>query len=203
MVRSAYRIQEDGPGVQVFNGTPNDLSGFRAIPDNRLIFWPNFFQFPDRPRPANSARKIDTLISEDLFQLPTQRNPAVRGINNLAARNLLRGKRYGLPNGQRVAKALRAPVLSNARLGLPRPWRQAPLWWYILAEANVTAGGKRLGPTGGTIVASTLVGLLKVDENSILNKGLPIPLPPEGSPDFSVPRLLERAGVVPPPPPGA
>jgi hypothetical protein len=43
-----------------------------------------------------------------------------------------------------------------------------PLWYYILAEAKVAAGGLHLGPVGGRIVAETLIGLLHADPTSYL-----------------------------------
>jgi hypothetical protein len=44
----------------------------------------------------------------------------------------------------------------------------APLWFYILKEAEVRGRGETLGPVGGRIVAEVLVGLLQRDLNSYL-----------------------------------
>jgi hypothetical protein len=41
-----------------------------------------------------------------------------------------------------------------------------PLWFYILKEAEVLAGGNRLGPLGSLIVAETLIGLIDHDPHS-------------------------------------
>ncbi|HWT26256.1 MAG TPA: hypothetical protein VN213_22295 [Solirubrobacteraceae bacterium] len=90
---------------------------------------------------------------------------------NLAVRNTLRGKHVGLPSGQRVARAMRVDVLSNAALGLTDPgWGgEAPLWFYVLKEAELPpCNAERLGPVGGRIVAEVLVGLLQRDPNSYL-----------------------------------
>jgi hypothetical protein len=83
---------------------------------------------------------------------------------------LRRGLRAGLPSGQQVAKAMRVPVLSNAQLGLTElGWGgEAPLWFYILREAEVQHKGEQLGQVGGRIMAETLVGLLQRDPNSYL-----------------------------------
>jgi hypothetical protein len=43
---------------------------------------------------------------------------------------------------------------------------ETPLWYYILREADVCAGGHRLGPMGGRIVAEVLVGLIDADARS-------------------------------------
>src|SRR3712207_4305694 len=57
--------------------------------------------------------------------------------------------------------------LTNQQLGLTDPgWKgKAPLWFYILKEAELL-GGHRLGPVGGTIVAEVILGLLAFDKAS-------------------------------------
>ena len=45
---------------------------------------------------------------------------------------------------------------------------RAPLWFYILKEAELEAGGEHLGPVGGRIVAEVLIGLLAGDPLSFL-----------------------------------
>ena len=45
---------------------------------------------------------------------------------------------------------------------------EAPLWFYILKEAEIVGKGRTLGPVGGRIVAEVLVGLLQKDLNSYL-----------------------------------
>ena len=67
---------------------------------------------------------------------------------------------------------MRVNVLSNATLGLstdPGWGGEAPLWYYILKEAELPPyNAERLGPVGGRIVAEVLVGLLQRDPNSYL-----------------------------------
>ena len=67
---------------------------------------------------------------------------------------------------------MRVNVLSNTTLGMtPDPgWGgEAPLWYYILKEAELPPyNAERLGPVGGRIMAETLVGLLQRDPNSYL-----------------------------------
>src|SRR3712207_4780300 len=119
----------------------------------------------------NRSRKIDTQWSLPLSRLPsTVVAPTTGAIIALAERNLLRGKRLGLPAGQDVAKAMGVTPLSNAELGLPEPgWQgKAPLWFYVLKEAELL-GGDRLGPVGGTIVAEVILGLLAADPTSYFN----------------------------------
>jgi hypothetical protein len=57
-------------------------------------------------------------------------------------------------------------ALSNQQLGLGNEsgWkREAPLWFYILKEAELQQGGVRLAAVGGRIVAEVFLGLLKLD----------------------------------------
>jgi hypothetical protein len=45
---------------------------------------------------------------------------------------------------------------------------EAPLWFYILKEAEIVGQGREMGPVGGRIIAEVLVGLLQKDPNSYL-----------------------------------
>jgi hypothetical protein len=44
---------------------------------------------------------------------------------------------------------------------------ETPLWYYVLREADVRAGGHALGPVGGRIVGEVLVGLLDLEPTSV------------------------------------
>lgn len=46
---------------------------------------------------------------------------------------------------------------------------RAPLWFYILRESELQAGGTRLGPVGGRIVAEVILGVLDADKASYLH----------------------------------
>ncbi|HEV2069486.1 MAG TPA: hypothetical protein VGR26_06810, partial [Acidimicrobiales bacterium] len=86
--------------------------------------------------------------------------------------------------------------LSNAALGMSddRGWDgQAPLWFYVLKEAELQHGGTRLGEVGARIVAETLVGLLAQNRDTFFRldpswKPVPPIAPSEGR--FGVPDLL-------------
>jgi hypothetical protein len=75
---------------------------------------------------------------------------------------------------------------------------EAPLWFYILKEAELVSKGRTLGPVGGRIVAEVLVGLLQKDPNSYLylNPGWK-PAPPIAptSGQFTIADLLKFAEV--------
>jgi hypothetical protein len=148
------------------------LGGYRA--PRRMVGWQTFFDFGDGQVKPN--KKVDEKISSELFTLPltsiaphTETAPIV-----LSQRNLLRQLTWGLPSGQAIAKAMGVEALGRDDLsdieGVYRPFgRSTPLWYYVLAEARTAANGLTLGPVGATIVAETLIGLLRADPNSYLN----------------------------------
>ena len=173
MIRAEYEVQ-DGHTVPIFGQDGyEDLRGNRQIPSSLWIDWNYFFEIPgmNTPDDRNMARLIDAQISLPLTKLPpTVVAPTAGAIVALAERNLLRGKRLGLPAGQDVATAMGIKPLTNAQLGLTEPgWRgKAPLWFYILKESELL-GGKKLGPVGGRIVAEVILGMLGLDKTSYFN----------------------------------
>jgi hypothetical protein len=196
MVRAEYEMH-DAVTLPFFGSPGHDLRGSRPIPSSARVDWNYFFEIPGRSAPddRNMARLIDTKLALPLAELPPTVVKHVDGaILNLARRNLLRGKRLGLPAGQDVARAMGAVPLSNDRLGLTeRGWNgKAPLWFYVLKEAELL-GGRTLGPVGGRIVAEVILGVLALDRTSFLNA--PVPWTPASTP-FGCGDLLRLAGVV-------
>jgi hypothetical protein len=142
---------------------------------------------------------IDTALSPGLFQLPftgpnLPGNPA-----SLAQRNLVRSLVFDLPSGQDVARAMQEEPLDGSELADLEQFgfqECTPLWFYILREAHRRAGGERLGPVGGRIVAEVFIGVLHGDRNSYLRQD------PQWKPTlgarrgrFSMVDLLRVAGV--------
>lgn len=203
-VRRAYRIVENGAGIQVFNGTANDLHGGRPITPDHVIFWPNFLSIDGQTSTgtpaANLGRKIDTLLSSGLFQLPIP-GAAPGGSAILAKRNIQRSRGYGLPSGQTVAMQLGIPALTNqhiitaiprlAVLADPAYQGECPLWLYVLAESQIVHTGAKLGPVGSRIVAEVIGGLLAADAESYYRRRWS----PEGG-IFRAQDLLREAGVI-------
>nr|AHE14777.1 putative heme peroxidase [uncultured bacterium] len=186
MVRAAYLLsQRNGTSVvaPMFGAEGSDLRGSRPLPARLEIDWRHFFAVPGQPDSARTqSRLIDGKLSLPLFNLP----PTVvsDAMVSLAQRNLIRGKRLGLPSGQAVAAAMNVPALSNGELGVPDPdnpgWAgQAPLWFYVLREAELQQGGQRLGQVGGRLVTETVLGVLDADKSSYLSAPRPFqPVPP-------------------------
>lgn len=132
-----------------------------------------------------------------------QPRAAKGAVSSLVLRNLMRGMQHGLPSGQAVARAMGLDPLSDAELMVGKASMQdleenkpitaygesfagnAPLWFYVLAEAQAdwtrrarasTASNEEknalpsyLGPVGGQIVAESMVAMMAMDPMSVLN----------------------------------
>jgi hypothetical protein len=193
MVRPVYRLNTTLLDRQpIFSkNLAGSLVGFGEFPANWAIEWPLFFKMGNNP-PAGSHRlqpayKIDSSLVNPLHDLP---KIVVSTIPNLAERNLLRGWRMGLPSGQAVARKMGVPVIPDDKLRVGKATHDdtpnnrhlteisagfknnAPLWYYVLAEAQQAFQANdtpiRLGPVGGRIVGEVFVGLLLGDRHSFL-----------------------------------
>jgi hypothetical protein len=192
MIRGGYRLNAD-VAKPLFTKRPASedplahLGGFRPLPAGWQIQWRRLFEVDGQP--ATLSRRIDTRIVPPLLDMPPEQ---AIGIPNLATRNLTRGARLGLPSGQDVARAMGAPVLTDQDLGLPAPG-PAPLWYYVLREAERLAKGEHLGPVGGRIVAEVFLGILKEDPSSYLSvaPGWKPFLPGAKSGEFTMADLLK------------
>jgi len=205
MIRPVYNLNGDiPPNIPIFtNGDlqneHQDLRGFRTLASGWTIDWDFFFGAEEAS--LQFARKIDTKLS-----LPLENVPATDDPHALALRNLLRGAALGLPSGQRVAQAMAMVPMDDPTLGIDSLSDQfrgaAPLWFYVLKEAEV-GGGAQLGPVGGRIVAEVLLGLIKGDSFSFFNVE-PTWKPTLGQTpgEFTMKDLVDFVeGQEPPPPP--
>lgn len=173
---------------------PEDLSGGKRAP-RRFIDWPTFFDLGDGRSKPN--KRIDTMLSSPLFELPFVPPRLPSNPQSLATRNLLRHLTFGLPSGQRVAKLMGVEPLESTDFGDLERYGlddRTPLWFYVLREADVITGGASLGPVGGRIVAEVLIGLLQGDRLSYLRQD-PDWTPQFGGDDFTIADLLRFAGV--------
>jgi hypothetical protein len=188
-----------------------DLGGFRPIPSDWAVDWHFFIDLGPGVGPAatsplydpidrrpQKAYKIDTSLVSPLRDLPPRiaSHPSM-----LALRNLERGNTFRLPTGQAVAKALDEKVIPDQDLVIGKATADdqpthltqisedfagnAPLWAYILSEAQVTSWKNaghgvpkndipiKLGRVGGRIVAGVFAALLLGDRTSYLNGDAP------------------------------
>lgn len=166
------------------------------------------------------GRKIDRFLARPMLRLPiggpglpefildTENQVAGMPVVSLGTLSLLRGKAMGLPSGQAVAVAMGNTPLSNAELGLCNPGEpcafgdlplptaidEAPLFLYLMEEARIQKQGETLGDTGGRILAEVILGLLKNDRRSILNK--PFVSPITNTSEFTIEDMIIQIGWI-------
>jgi Animal haem peroxidase len=148
-----------------------------------------------KPQVPQPSYRIDTKLVDPLGELPEFFGPGVPKLMvSLAARNLSRGVSMGLPSGQRIARMMglhEDDILSDTQLWKKKcdgdaveDWEEgvkifnrnegwlkgsAPLWFYILKEAEINGNkGRHLGIVGSTIVAETLFGIAWADHYSYI-----------------------------------
>lgn len=195
---------------------PNpDGGSFERLPTHWGAEW-------DRLLPAGPihsdrfARSIDTELSPPLHRLSNEPTDHGGIFRMLARRNLRRGHRLNLPSAQDciaqiylltdlAIDPLSRPELLSGKTGEAVKAggfeTATPLWFYILKEAEIRAGGNSLGPLGTALVADTLLGLIISDPRSYWHqpgsdRGRWCPddtVQPEGSPVNSMRKMLEAA----------
>ena len=197
MVRPDYRLNLTSPRLPIFSMTGESLLGFREYPSDRAIDWGLFFKgVKNNVNPATDkervqpAYKIDTSLVNPLANLPA---PVASNPNSLILRNLKRGLMMSLPSGQSVARAMGVDPIDDKKLLVGKATEEdmpannkpitdvsakfadnAPLWFYILAEAQQQFKNDKtplhLGPAGGRMAGETFAGLLMSDGHSYLRQ---------------------------------
>lgn len=201
MIKGAYKLNAEKPNatldqIMMFTGRGKmDCNSLRLqLPSDWVINWNSFYDINGYA--VNKAEEINTQLPQELLRLrPKAMDDNSDGrASSLAALDLFRGRRLGLPTGQDVAERIygKGSALSADHLN----WlflskdiyytpideaksitkrlsdvfsEKTPLWFYILAEAEFQNDGK-LGPVGSRIVAETVYQLVYHSEYSILQK---------------------------------
>lgn len=200
MIRRVYNLNKIRPeasldNIMMFTGrgkmdrNPSRLN----LPSIWIINWNLFYEINGSD--FNIAFDIDTKLPLDLLRLRPEANDNSDGrASSLAALDLFRGRRFGLPTGQDVAEtiygkgaSLSAEQISKLLLAKQINYtpedeaerirkrlsnvfsEKTPLWFYILTEAELQKDGK-LGAVGSRIVAETVIQLLYYSEYSILQQ---------------------------------
>lgn len=169
MIRDRYNYNGLFERVLLFQlFLPGFLVDYNHIPLDWKIDWTRFVNG------RNMARRFDTTLAQGLNRLD---NGA--GNLGLAAVDLLKGFLLRVPTGEAVARRLRVTevprdevlkVISKEQaeaLSKDSFTGRTPLWFYILAEAQLSGTG-RLGPVGSRIVASVIIGLVRKSKDSYL-----------------------------------
>lgn len=199
MVDDEYDINYKEPKVPVFDRQGRNLLGFRQLQLRWTIQWDLFLEFPNganvaiypqrsligRPFAKSLSGLPPEVLSVDIKDMDASDKRAI----NLVDRNVRRCFQLGLPSGQAVARKMGYPPLSTLSYG------EDPLWLYVLREAE-DEGGKNLGKVGSTIVAETIIGLIKGDPLAYPNVE-PAWNPTLGNPNnpFEFPDLVRAAGM--------
>ena len=179
MAPMKIQVQSGEPSHELFG--PVLGQGFSPVADPQAIVdWRELMFHPNKAN-VQRAEKLDTTMAGDLLALPFV-GPGDEA--SLATRNLLRGNSFLLPGGDKVAVHMGRDAheiekvmdlvdkISDGRIT-----EGAPLWLYILAEAEVIGReshdckpeeGEGLGPVGARIVAEVMIGLLELDQHSYL-----------------------------------
>lgn len=198
-IKPRYRINTGLEADFISEQTQKNLRcGGRPITANQRVDWSYFFGDeeagkPDRPQ---LSRLIRTQVSAQAGNIPEQDvAPGQVLPSRLTERDLRRAKNWGVPSGERVAKAIDTRIRKEAEhneilqsfekkypkfLDRDEIWpkgyeafreNKAPLLYYILREAWKQEGGKRLGFVGSCIIAEVIHGLLKFEMKPVGGKG--------------------------------
>jgi ribosomal protein L14 len=190
--------------LRTFTGS-GGMEGKNQLPSDWLINWNLFYNIDNsiglKKQKFNFASEINTKIASLLGFLNPELITFKREFS-LPALDLYRTRAMSLPTGQAVAEIIlgtKERILKPEQLVnlLPENLKykfskETPLWFYLLAEAEIEEGGRRLGEVGSRIVAETFVALLKLSRPSILTEDFqPNPsLGAEGG-EFGMPQMLK------------
>lgn len=191
MVRNAYRLNCRQTRVLIGELMARGQEA-EPLPDDYLVEWGTFFDGLPTSGPPASSSFIDTSVSGAMHGLPPEvirLGNTLESIQppNLPVRTLLRGARAQLPSGQEVANALMAEgrIRPSDRLTIEQLIadtgnrsgtvlrknhleENTPLFYYLLKEAELKAGGLTLGPVGSHIVSEVIQKALESDPDSYL-----------------------------------
>lgn len=152
------------------------------LPDHWVIDWSRLTRESEAPSaPAHGrAERIDMNFAPDMLNVAGVASLPEHG--SILFRNLLRGFHRRMPFGQRLAIACGIEPLSadQLRAALPRYLSpdgdgstpvsaaeslgliaETPAWLYLMCEAEALEQGQRVGPTASTIIADTILGLMR------------------------------------------
>lgn len=196
MIPLMLRVQKRGASLPFFGNVLGmgfeALGSAKAIVDWDVLFGCNY-------RNYERADALDIKLATILLGLPF----ITEGNSNLANRNLLRGQSFLLPSGEAVAELMEScgietkhksvTAFTNKILEKLGHHGCTPLWFYILAEAQIIHKGEQLGPVGGRIIGETIIGLLELDSLSFLgaNRQWKPTLPGEKECKFTICDLLQ------------
>lgn len=152
--------------------TGKDMKNLLSFSQNQLDWSMFFFDLKEKGT-LNYAEYIDPSINNNLHRFP-KNNPFFNNANivgnNLAEMNLNTSNFHKLCSGEYISKRM-FPRREIIKLkGAEKYSGNTPLWIYILYEAYHVQGGKKLGPIGSHLVTEVIYELIRIDDNSYLNR---------------------------------
>jgi hypothetical protein len=204
IVRSSYALNDALPHRPIFRPRWStewnvDWRGHRKLPVRWSVQWNLFFCYPNST--PQKARCISTNIASSFGDLPAftmADDQKLRGIVSLAERTLRAGREALLPSGQDVAREILRGIVPRLNLEpfeIVDPDLQHPLWYYVLREATEASNGRRLGPVGSWIVASTILSILIANDESYVHAPTWVPSLPRDGDTFELCDLIRYAGL--------
>ena len=171
-VQPKYRLRKGAEPLDLFK-----MLGFSPRKPSSDIEMAQFFDVAGSK--AQKALPVGTKMASTLFKLPD--NVAKGGLTwddfeipekrakKLGLRNILRDRTaLQIASGQQVARHLGFEPLPTPKALTKHHIDKTPLWFYCLQEAQKSSEGRLTG-VGGSIVASVIIRLLKLDPESVLN----------------------------------
>ena len=164
-VQNSYTLNSKVGKAKLF-----ETQGFGFRGSDSDIRFEHLFKYPGKSG-HDKARPIGRKLAKEIYSLPFIENasPPLNKADSakLPHRNVARDRTtFEIASGQQVARAMGITPIAAPKELAQNGITKTPLWYYCLHEAE-SHGGK-LGPVGGTIVATTLLRLLKLDHDSIL-----------------------------------
>jgi hypothetical protein len=170
-VQSKYELNGDHAAFDLFKLGRKEFS-YR--PKELNISFAKLFDFPGNSS-FQRSRPIGRKMAAAIFELPFINGDIKIGEvtvkekqnRKLPLRNLLRDRlTLELASGQQMARRMVVPEIPAPKELKDHGITKTPLWYYCLQEAEDHNG--RLGPVGGTIVATVLLRLLYLDPESVV-----------------------------------
>jgi len=171
-VQPSYVLKKGQDPVDLFA-----MNGFKPRTPASDIEFSQFFDV--KGSRAQKALPVGLEMAETLFELPDNivNSPLdwdgftipTEMAKKLGLRNILRDRTaLRISSGQQMARKLKIKPLEAPKTLLDRHITKTPLWFYCLQEASESGDGRLTG-VGGSIVASVLIRLLKLDPESVIN----------------------------------
>jgi hypothetical protein len=175
-VQPEYALNDDHGAFPLFELMRPEFTWRTA---DKNIMFTRLFDYPGNAK-FQKARPVGLDLASVIYALPfvahgfkvvdrlgRHFDVDVNEARKLPLRNLVRDRfTMHIASGQQMADLMHVPRLDAPKALTDQGITKTPLWFYCLQEGE-SHGGK-LGPVGGTIVATVLMRLLQLSPDSLL-----------------------------------